>query len=167
MLNAYWDRKIRLFCAVKDSILVKTNFSKILLTLDSEEIGLQLFTSVFINHRLWFSLVGYTPVEVGRFIVSSSQCTVYNIRRVLQQFCRTWIKIMRFDMWVISSSTSARVTTYRSKAKEMSGELHLFRKWKWFRWTVGNFLASLGPTEAKCSLRTLAILLGSLVNCCH
>lgn len=27
-------------------------------------------------------------------------------------------------MWVISSSTSARVTTCRSKAKEMSGELH-------------------------------------------
>ena len=30
------------------------------------------------------------------------------------------------------------------------------------RWTDGNLFASLGPTEAKCLLRILAILLGLL-----
>ena len=66
------------FCSMKDSILEKTNFSKILLKLDSKEIGLWLFALVLSSALKIviifsiFSLVGYIPVEIERFIISAS-----------------------------------------------------------------------------------------------
>ena len=60
----------------------------------------------------------------------------------------------------ISSFTSDGVT--KLKANDVSGELDLLRKSKQLRWTDGNLFASLGPTEAKCLLRIIAILLGLL-----
>ena len=66
------------FCLMKDSILEKTNSSKILLKLDSKEIGLKLFVLVLSSALkigiifAIFSLVGYIPVEIERFIISAS-----------------------------------------------------------------------------------------------
>ena len=62
---------------MKDFILLKNNFSKIVLKLDGKENGLKFFGSVlssvlkigiiFAN----FSLFGYTQVEIDRFITSA------------------------------------------------------------------------------------------------
>ena len=76
-----------------------------------------------------FSLVGYIPVEIERFIISASVLLI-----TFDEYFNNWVghEYKPWDLLIgmrkISNSTSAGVT--RLEANEESGELDLFKKKK-------------------------------------
>ena len=72
------------FCSMKDSILEKTNFSKILLKLDSKEIGLELFAFVLssaLKIGIIFAIFKFSGIHPSRNrkIYYFRECTAANI----------------------------------------------------------------------------------------
>ena len=76
-----------------------------------------------------FSLVGYIPVKIERFIISSSVLLI-----TFDEYFNSWVwhEYKPWDLLIgmrkMSNSTSAGVT--RLKANKESGELDLFKKSK-------------------------------------